>query len=75
MRQVLSLSLALNPAREMGDLPLRSFYRYAAPSAPPAPPPAALFDGLPPTKTLTLGMDVPEVRGGAQGSGFRISGL
>lgn len=57
----LALCLALNPARDVGSLPIKSYYRYAAPTLPPAAPPAAFFDGLPSTKTLTLGMDVSEM--------------
>lgn len=48
-------------------MPLKTFYRYALPSVPaagaggaPPAPAAAAFEGLPPTKVLTLGMDVPE---------------
>lgn len=57
----LALRLALNPARDVGGLPIKSYYRYAAPALPTAAPPAAFFDGLPTTKTLTLGMDVAEM--------------
>ena len=50
------------------DMPLKTFYRYALPSpthgagaeAGPPPPAAATFQGLPPDKVLTLGMDEPE---------------
>lgn len=55
----LALRLALNPARDVGALPIKSYYRYAAPAVPPAAPPAAFFDGLPSTKTLTLGARAP----------------
>ena len=47
-------------------MPLKTFYRYALPSptggagAGPPPPAAATFQGLPPDKVLTLGMDEPE---------------
>ncbi|GAB4815180.1 hypothetical protein N2152v2_002226 [Parachlorella kessleri] len=57
------VSLVLNPARDLTDMPLKTFYRYALPRLPPNGPPeaaAATFLGLPPHKTLTLGMDVPE---------------
>ena len=57
-----SLQVLLNPVIEVADLPLKTFYRYAVPtlgSGPPEPA-AANFTGLPPHKTLTLGMDVPE---------------
>lgn len=57
----LALRLALNPARDVGALPIKAYYRYAAPALPSAAPPAAFFDGLPSTKTLTLGMDVSEM--------------
>ena len=52
--------------KEYEDMPLKTFYRYALPSfasgagAGPPPPAAATFQGLPPDKVLTLGMDEPE---------------
>ena len=60
--------IALNPARDLGDLPLKAYYRFATPPAigaaagslVQAPPPSAHFGALPSEKTLTLGMDVPE---------------
>ncbi|KAK9811403.1 hypothetical protein WJX72_003341 [[Myrmecia] bisecta] len=63
-----AIKVVLNPQRDMSDMPLKSFYRYALPVfgksgrdmlGEPAPP-AAFFNSLPPRKTLTLGMDVPE---------------
>ena len=60
----LALRLALNPARDLSDLPLKAYYRYAAPSLRQplvqAPPPAAHFAALPPSRTLTLGIDAPD---------------
>ena len=60
----LSVRIALNPGRELTDLPLKTYYRYAAPQlATPlvgAPPPGAHFTGLPPSRTLTLGAHVPD---------------
>ena len=52
--------------KEYEDMPLKTFYRYALPSptggagAGPPPPAGASFQGLPPDKVLTLGMDEPE---------------
>ncbi|KAG2487497.1 hypothetical protein HYH03_013916 [Edaphochlamys debaryana] len=65
-----SMTLALNPQRDLTEMPLKSYYRYALPSglspaspgAPPSPPgaPAAYFPRLPPRRVLTLNLDVPE---------------
>ena len=61
----LAVRLALNPGRDLADLPLKGYYRFACPplrGGPlvQAPPPAAHFTSLPAERTLTLGMDVPE---------------
>lgn len=59
--------LLLNPQRDLEEMPLKTFYRYALPPLPSAgnasgPPgaAAAVFTRLPPNKILTLGMDEPE---------------
>jgi UDP-glucose:glycoprotein glucosyltransferase len=60
----LAVRLALNPARDLADLPLKTYYRFAAPpvAAPlaAAAAPAAHFGALPPSRTLTLGAHVPD---------------
>ena len=60
----LAVRLALNPARDLADLPLKTYYRFAAPplAAPlaAAAAPAAHFSALPPSRTLTLGAHVPD---------------
>mmetsp|Transcript_15299 Transcript_15299/g.41363 ORF Transcript_15299/g.41363 Transcript_15299/m.41363 type:complete len:1550 (+) Transcript_15299:445-5094(+) len=63
-----SISLLLNPLRDMSDMPLKSYYRFALPDLSPgdqgsavAPgPPIAFFQRLPTKRVLTLNMDVPE---------------
>ncbi|KAF5843740.1 hypothetical protein DUNSADRAFT_8256 [Dunaliella salina] len=63
-----SISLLLNPQRDMSDMPLKSYYRFALPDLSPgeqasavAPgPPIAYFQRLPTKKVLTMNMDVPE---------------
>jgi UDP-glucose:glycoprotein glucosyltransferase len=57
------VTLVLNPQRDITDMPLKTFYRYVLPASGPGgvpQPAAARFASLPPHKTLTLGMDVPE---------------
>ena len=61
----LAVRLALNPGRDLADLPLKAYYRFACPQLTgvplvQTPPPAAHFTALPSERTLTLGMDVPE---------------
>jgi UDP-glucose:glycoprotein glucosyltransferase len=57
----LGVRVILNPRVGLDDLPLKSYYRYAAPAWPtPAPGPEAKFTSLPPRKTLTAHLDVPE---------------
>jgi UDP-glucose:glycoprotein glucosyltransferase len=54
----------LNPAAELSDLPLKSFYRYALPDFPPASPPApsdAAAGASPATAQPWLGMPGPPV--------------
>ncbi|GAX78494.1 hypothetical protein CEUSTIGMA_g5933.t1 [Chlamydomonas eustigma] len=61
-----SVALYLNPQRDLTDLPLKAFYRYALPefeghpsNTQPAPPVATLMK-LPQKRVLTINMDVPE---------------
>jgi UDP-glucose:glycoprotein glucosyltransferase len=60
------VEVLLNPHRHVDPSPqaLTTYYRYVAPALVPGrgppPPPAAIFDALPPHQTLTLGMAVPE---------------
>ncbi|KAG2424815.1 hypothetical protein HXX76_014236 [Chlamydomonas incerta] len=70
LRQALGaeLLLALNPQRDLTEMPLKSYYRYALPqglapaaAAASAPgTPAAHFARLPPRRVLTLNMEAPE---------------
>ncbi|GAQ80221.1 UDP-glucose:glycoprotein glucosyltransferase [Klebsormidium nitens] len=58
-----SIRIILNPVSGLSDIPLKNFYRYAAPSrldAPSPAPPAVSFSHLPPSRTLTFNLDVPE---------------
>ena len=57
----LGVRVILNPRRELEDLPLKSYYRYAFPSARLDAPPRAHFSTLPKHKTLTAHLDVPEM--------------
>ena len=66
LRMALSpdIQVLLNPIRDYSDMPLKTFYRFAVPvdveGIPPTAPAITSFTTLPPHKTLTLGMDVPE---------------
>ncbi|GFR53073.1 hypothetical protein Agub_g15772, partial [Astrephomene gubernaculifera] len=58
------LRLLLHPAKEVTEMPLKSYYRFALPqlassSSPPGPP-SASFSRLPSRRVLTLNLDVPE---------------
>ena len=57
----LGVRVILNPRRELEDLPLKSYYRYAYPSGRLDAPPRARFSTLPKHKTLTAHLDVPEM--------------
>ncbi|GIL48985.1 hypothetical protein Vafri_5482 [Volvox africanus] len=60
-----SMSLTLNPQRDITEMPLKSYYRYALPTGlalgggPPGPP-TAYFSRLPGRRVLTLNLDAPE---------------
>ncbi|GLI71786.1 hypothetical protein VaNZ11_017131 [Volvox africanus] len=60
-----SMSLTLNPQRDITEMPLKSYYRYALPTGlalgggPPGPP-TAYFSRLPVRRVLTLNLDAPE---------------
>ncbi|MEW5302056.1 MAG: hypothetical protein WDW36_004866 [Sanguina aurantia] len=64
------VKLYLNPQRDLSDMPLKSFYRYALPALLPSLttpghwavplPPTATFPRLPSRRVLTINMDVPE---------------
>jgi UDP-glucose:glycoprotein glucosyltransferase len=58
------IELILNPRLDYSDLPLKTYYRYVTPSLgkyTESQRPMAVFTSLPLKKTLTLGMDVPEM--------------
>lgn len=60
----LDIELILNPRRDYSDLPLKTYYRYVTPQLgkyTASQHPRAVFTSLPLKKTLTLGMDVPEM--------------
>lgn len=56
------VEVLLNPKNDYSEMPMKTFYRFVVPdvSTPPTKPISAVFSTLPPHKTLTLGMDVPE---------------
>ncbi|KAJ2157653.1 killer toxin resistant protein [Coemansia sp. RSA 552] len=60
-----ALELWLNPRPEIGELPVKRFYRYLWPSSLKfdasgnVADPEVVFDGIPADPLLTLGMDVP----------------
>ena len=65
--QSMALKVYLNPKTEITDLPLKSYYRFAAPDGLAfdaegalLPGPTVSFGGLPEGRTLTMNMDVPE---------------
>lgn len=62
LREVLSpyvtMKVVLNPKRDLTEVPLKSFFRFALPSA--TAPPTVVFNNLPPSKTLTMHVHVPE---------------
>lgn len=62
-----SMRILLNPMNSLADLPLKNFYRFVIPGNQPfnsggglTPGPMAVFSNMPPTKTLTMNLDVPE---------------
>lgn len=62
-----SMRILLNPMNSLADLPLKNFYRFVVPSRHPFNPdgslqsgPFAIFSNMPPTRTLTMNLDVPE---------------
>ncbi|XP_024522450.1 UDP-glucose:glycoprotein glucosyltransferase-like isoform X1 [Selaginella moellendorffii] len=59
-----SIRIVLNPMSSLGDVPLKNFYRYVLPSKEEflsgGIGPHARFSNMPPSKTLTLNLDVPE---------------
>ncbi|MCO5576449.1 hypothetical protein L7F22_030259 [Adiantum nelumboides] len=62
-----SMRILLNPMNSLADLPLKNFYRFVVPSRHPfnangslQPGPSAVFSNMPPTRTLTMNLDVPE---------------
>ncbi|CAM6098919.1 unnamed protein product [Calypogeia fissa] len=63
----LSVRIVLNPMNSLADLPLKNFYRYVVPSKNDFTTDGALvsgpvgtFSNMPPSRTLTLNLDVPE---------------
>ncbi|XP_031130527.1 UDP-glucose:glycoprotein glucosyltransferase isoform X1 [Ipomoea triloba] len=62
-----SMRLVLNPMSSLVDLPLKNYYRYVAPTMDDFSRtdfavygPQAFFANMPPSKTLTMNLDVPE---------------
>ncbi|XP_016539076.2 UDP-glucose:glycoprotein glucosyltransferase isoform X1 [Capsicum annuum] len=62
-----SMRLVLNPMSSLVDLPLKNYYRYVLPSVDDFSStdytiygPKAFFANMPPSKTLTMNLDVPE---------------
>eukprot|EP00250_Pteridium_aquilinum_P011892 c20372_g1_i1 orf=227-5122(+) len=62
-----SMRILLNPMNSLADLPLKNFYRFVVPSSHPFNldgsfelGPVAVFSNMPPTRTLTMNLDVPE---------------
>ncbi|PHT97793.1 UDP-glucose:glycoprotein glucosyltransferase [Capsicum chinense] len=62
-----SMRLVLNPMSSLVDLPLKNYYRYVIPSVDDFSStdytiygPKAFFANMPPSKTLTMNLDVPE---------------
>ncbi|KAI5067704.1 hypothetical protein GOP47_0018232 [Adiantum capillus-veneris] len=62
-----SMRILLNPMNSLADLPLKNFYRFVVPSRHPfnldgslQSGPTAVFSNMPPTRTLTMNLDVPE---------------
>ncbi|CAN4108103.1 unnamed protein product [Withania somnifera] len=62
-----SMRLVLNPMSSLVDLPLKNYYRYVIPSLDDFSStdytiygPKAFFANMPPSKTLTMNLDVPE---------------
>ncbi|BFI40446.1 UDP-glucose:glycoprotein glucosyltransferase [Marchantia polymorpha subsp. ruderalis] len=62
-----SFRIVFNPMNAITDLPLKNFYRYVVPSKNVfssdgvlSPGPVGVFTNLPPSRTLTMNLDVPE---------------
>ncbi|XP_009780014.1 UDP-glucose:glycoprotein glucosyltransferase isoform X1 [Nicotiana sylvestris] len=62
-----SMRLVLNPMSSLVDLPLKNYYRYVIPTLDDFSSadytiygPKAFFANMPPSKTLTMNLDVPE---------------
>ncbi|KAL2613121.1 hypothetical protein R1flu_024813 [Riccia fluitans] len=62
-----SFRIVFNPMNSLQDLPLKNFYRYVVPSKSGtlsdgalSPGPVGLFSNMPPSRTLTMNLDVPE---------------
>lgn len=62
-----SMRIILNPMNSLADLPLKNFYRFVVPTKDVytaegdlTPGPFALFSNMPPSRTLTMNLDVPE---------------
>ncbi|KAH7387951.1 hypothetical protein KP509_16G050200 [Ceratopteris richardii] len=62
-----SMRIMLNPMNSLTDIPLKNFYRFVVPSRYPfnsdgsfQSGPMAIFSNMPPTRTLTMNLDVPE---------------
>lgn len=62
-----SMRIVLNPLSSLVDLPLKNYYRYVVPTMDDFSSsdyavngPKAFFANMPPSKTLTMNLDVPE---------------
>ncbi|KAL3679974.1 hypothetical protein R1sor_022930 [Riccia sorocarpa] len=62
-----SFRIVFNPTNSLEDLPLKNFYRYVVPSKSGiisdgviSPGPSGVFSNMPPSRTLTMNLDVPE---------------
>lgn len=62
-----SMRIVLNPISSLADLPLKNFYRFVVPTLDDFSAvdysvigPKAFFSNMPPSKTLTMNLDVPE---------------
>ncbi|XP_024372023.1 UDP-glucose:glycoprotein glucosyltransferase isoform X2 [Physcomitrium patens] len=62
-----SMRICFNPMSSLADLPLKNFYRFVLPAKDSyttdgnlTTGPYALFSNMPPSRTLTMNLDVPE---------------
>jgi len=60
LSEEVTIRVVLNPARDLQDLPLKSYYRYVVPPTSITEPPLAVITNVPTHKTLTMHVDFPE---------------